>query len=163
MQPVFHDAHQHLAQNIPTSETAEGPFVPLDPYPSSTQLLSPIYDGPVPDNRASRPAPSRLVPDWVNTARIININADAGQHSHAPVAPSSSNQNSAAGPSHRAPTSPERKRLLPWSAEEEHPVSAVCIIVRHSTADTDVDRTQSGGAPRPIIEHSFQISQYSDT
>jgi len=124
-QPLVHDAHQYPAQDIHNSPRSQDLIAHTYPGSSSTQLLSPSHGGPVhrTDTRSARLTPDSSTQDGVSTART----ADAGQHSHQfPVANSPSNQTSAPGPSRPWPSSPEKKRLLPLTATDEHTVSAVC-------------------------------------
>ena len=108
-------------------QSSQGP--PALGYHSSslTQLpsmghggLAPVYGG---DSGSVQPTAERLRLDGLNTAMA---ELAAGQHSlTSPVALSPPNQISAAGPSRPPPGSPERKRLLPLSADEGLSVSAV--------------------------------------
>ena len=104
-----HDAHQHSAQDVQTSQGHFAPFYPL----ASSQYLFPGHGGPVywPDPSAAQLTPNGLLPNGVNTT---GPNLGDGQHSHqSPVATSSSNQDPTPGPSRPPPSSPDRKRSLP--------------------------------------------------
>lgn len=129
--PPMNDSRQYhaLTQDIHIPQTSQCPPAPVYPSSSSAQLPlvdrgESVYEG---DSRSARPTLGRVPPD--GTARTELPNGHAGRHSHpSPVATSPSLQNPAAGPSRPSPSSPERKRVLPLSADEELSVSAVCQL-----------------------------------
>ncbi|KAG9311793.1 hypothetical protein JVU11DRAFT_8040 [Chiua virens] len=110
----------NFAQGFPP-QTSHGPLASNYLYPSSTQLLPLDLGGPMYlTNPDAPPLPANFSQDGVNTATLELPNANTRRHSHTlPVATSSSNQSSVAGPNRLQPSLPERRRLLPQAADEE--------------------------------------------
>ncbi|KAF8434600.1 hypothetical protein L210DRAFT_941978 [Boletus edulis BED1] len=137
LQSPAHYTYQPPAQDLHT-QIPHAPFALIDPSMSWTQHSSLSLGEPVYQADYSTPGSLMLHGHGANAASTLD--PIAGQHSHYSPVATSSNQRSAPVTSHPSPSSPDRERRRPSTAESLRPRR---VVPRH-------DETSSVHSPGSI-------------